>query len=223
MLQLQRSSKSGSRHQGFTLIEVMVSLVILAVGLVAVAGLITGMVKLGARARYENIANVLASEKLDSLNQWPSSEVGGAVVADANIAVAGQSAAVTCAGTCGALAGPSVCAAGDDYCDMVTVNEASGADYETQTTIVNGVPTTITVVHTGSGCVGTPAACGVANPPGGGSTFTRRWLITWDPSIASVGGGNTVANSVRRITVLVTSNDASFKPPVTFQMSMVRP
>lgn len=211
MSQLQRSSKSGSQHQGFTLIEVMVSLAILAVGLVAVAGLIAGMVKLGARARYENIANVLASEKLDSLNQWPSTELNGAVVADQNITPGG------------ALGGPAVCAAGDQWCDMVTVNEASGADYETQTVVENGVPTQITMVHTNGGCVGTPAACGVANPPGGGSTFTRRWLITWDPTITSVGGGNTVANGVRRVTVVVTLNDASFKPPISFQMSMVRP
>lgn len=211
MSRLQRSSKSGTRHQGFTLIEVMVSLAILAVGLVAVAGLVTGMVKLGARARYENIANVLASEKLDSLNQWPSTELNGTVVADPNITPGG------------ALAGPAVCAAGDQWCDMVTVNEASGADYETQTIVENGVPTQVTMVHTNTGCVGTPAACGVANPPGGGSTFTRRWLITWDPTITSVGGGNMVANGVRRVTVVVTLNDASFKPPISFQMSMVRP
>jgi type IV pilus modification protein PilV len=201
------------KPKGFTLVEVLVSLAILAVGLLSVAALIGSTIRLGARSRFENMANVLASEKLDSLNQWPSSELNGAVVADPNIA---------CPGTCGALAGPAVCAAGDQYCDMVTVNEAGGADYETQTTVVNGVDQTTTIVHTNTGCVDTPANCGVANPPGGGSTFTRRWLITWDPTITGAGG-NTAANGVRRITVSVTLNDASFKPPVTFQMSMVRP
>jgi hypothetical protein len=44
-------------------------------------------------------------------------------------------------------------------------------------------------------------------------TFDRRWVIEQDKPVAGV----------RRITVLVTLRDLTVQPPVTFQMSMVRP
>jgi type IV pilus assembly protein PilV len=204
-----------ARPKGFTLVETVVALAVLAIGLTGVAAMIGNTLRSGTRARYMNVANVLASEKLDNLNQWPSTEVNGTVVADANVAPGGS------------LNGPVVCANTDQYCDMVTVNEASGADYETQTAMVpNGAggytAQTTTIVHTSSGCVDTPANCGVGAPPTGGSTFTRRWLITWNPTILTSGGTATAAG-VRQITVVVTLNDATFSPPVSFQMSMVRP
>lgn len=189
-----------ARASGFTVIEVLISIAILTVGLLGVAALIGATIATGGQAKDMNIANVLASEKLDDLNRWPS---------NATQVAAG-----------GSLAGPATCAAGDNYCDQVTVSEASGADYETQT--AGGVTTTI--VHASSGCVDTPANCAVPDPAGGGgSTFTRRWLITLNPSITSPGGAAMTATGTRRITVLVTLVNASSKVPVTFQMSMVRP
>lgn len=194
------------RAGGFSLLEVIVSLTILSVGLLAVASLISSTSASGTRARYTNLTNVLASDKLDNLNKWPST--------DPNVDCSSA--------TCGSLSGGATCASGNIYCDTVTVTEAGGADYETQTQEVGGAPVTTTIVHTSSGCVDTPANCGVANPPGGGSTFTRRWLITPNPTISSAAGSTTVTGA-RRITVLVTLNNASINPPVTFQMSMVRP
>lgn len=186
------------------MIEVVVSLAILAVGLMGVALLINSTVVTGTRARFMNMANVLASEKLDNLNKWPSS--------DPNVQPGGT------------LNGPAVCAGGDIYCDEVTVSESSGANYETQTQVdASGALVASTVVHTNTGCVDTPANCGVAAPPGGGSTFTRRWLITANPTITSLAGASSIVTGARRITVLVTLNDRSLNPPVTFQMSMVRP
>jgi hypothetical protein len=44
-------------------------------------------------------------------------------------------------------------------------------------------------------------------------TFSRRWVIEQDQPVAGV----------RRITVLVTLMDRTVQPPLTFQMSMVRP
>ena len=120
------------------------------------------------------------------------------------------------------MAGPANCAAGDDYCDQVTVSELSGANYETQTQIVNGVSVTTTIVHTNNGCVDTPANCGVPNPNGDGNTFTRRWLITASPVITDTGGNPSTVTGARRITVLVSLTQAG-KLPVNFQMSMVRP
>lgn len=212
-------AQAGTNESGFTLIEVVVSIAILAVGLLSVAALIAGTLKAGTRARYMSMASMLASEKLDSLNKWPSGDLP-------NSATTAQSAAPTDPNIWpgGSLTGGPTCATNDTYCDQVTVSESSGADYETQTQIINGVATTTTIVHTASGCVGTPATCGVAAPAGGGATFTRRWLVTANPTITSVSGGATAtATGARRITVLVSLNGGTFNTPVNFQLSMVRP
>ena len=182
--------------------EVVISIAILSIGLLGVAALVTSTMKTGTNTRYVNMANILASEKLDSLNKWPNG--------DLNVAAGGS------------LTGPSTCAAGDDYCDQVTMTEASGADYETQTQIINGASVTTTIVHTSAGCVDTPTNCGVPSPAGAGSTFTRRWLITSPFTVTSAGGTTTTVNSAERITVVVTLDDV-VQNPVTFQMSMVRP
>lgn len=190
------------------MIEVLVSIVILSIGLLGVALLISTTAASGTRARYMSMANVLASEKLDNLNKWPTSETS----CDQNV----------CPG--GSLTGPAICAAGDTYCDQITVNEATGIDYETQTQMVGSpaVPVTTTIVHTSAGCVDTPANCGVPAPPAGGSTFTRRWLITADPTVTSSAGTATITGA-RRITVVVTLNNQAANQGVSFQMSMVRP
>ena len=210
---MAKSLRRSEQPYGFTLIEVLVSIAILSIGLLSVAALMGSTMNLGTNARYMNMANVLASEKLDSLNKWPSNDPN-----------------VSCAGTCGSLAGPAICAAGDAYCDQVTMNESSGANYETQTQIVNGNPVTTTIVQTNTGCVDTPANCGVANPAGG-SIFTRRWLITTPVTVTSstgtvttiTGPGVAPDNGPRRVTILVILNNKQTQPPVTFQMSMVRP
>ncbi len=208
MSQRQPSSNNATnRFSGFTLIEVMVSIAILAVGLLGVAALISSTMSSGTSARFVNMANVLASEKLDGLNKWPAS--------DPNVACATT--------TCGSLTGTATCASGDAYCDEVTMTESAGADYETQTQIVDGTAQTTTIVHTNTGCVDTPTNCGVPDPTGGGSTFTRRWLITMSPTISTAGGATATVTGSRRITVIVNLNDLSVQPPVSFQMSMVRP
>lgn len=206
MSQRQSYTSKTKRAEGLTLLEVMVSITILSIGLLAVALLVSSTMQSGTQARYMNMANVLASEKLDNLNKYPST--------DPNVA---------CAGTCGALTGPATCAAGDDYCDQVTVNEATGANYETQTQVVNNTPQTTTIVHTAIGCVDTPTNCGVAPPAGGGSSFTRRWQITANPTITAVAGGTTTITGARRVTVRVNVNGQSGASAVSFQISMVRP
>lgn len=198
---------------GFSLIEVIVSLGILAVGLLGVAALISSLISTGSSARYMSIANVLASEKLDDLNKWPCNDgVGNVITCDDNVNPGGS------------LTGPTVCAANDPYCDQVTVSEAGGADYETQTQYdASGNLQTATIVHTSAGCVDTPANCGVAAPPTNGSTYTRRWWITSDPQITAADGTSATVTGARRITVVVTMNGRPANSPVSFQMSMVRP
>ena len=194
---------------GFTLIEVLVSIAVLSIGLLGMAALVSSSLVFGANAKYMNMANVLASEKLDNLAKWPST--------DPNVAPGGS------------LGGPASCAVGDTYCDQVTVSETSGADYVTQAQVVFDPVTntskavTTTIVHTSAGCVDTPVNCGVPNPNGGGSSFTRRWLITANPVITSAGGAPTTVTGARQITVLVSLVNNRAKRPVTFQMSMVRP
>ena len=56
-----------------------------------------------------------------------------------------------------------------------------------------------------------PAPCYTSPPLG--MSFDRRWVIEQNQPVAGV----------RRITVLVTLADKTLYPPVTFQMSMVRP
>jgi prepilin-type N-terminal cleavage/methylation domain-containing protein len=201
-------SNNGKRAgaPGFSLIEVVIAITILSIGLLSVALLVSGTLSSGTRARYMNMANVLASEKLDGLNKLPST--------DPNI---------FCTTTCGALTGPSICLSTDIYCDQVTVAEASGADFETQTQTVNGNPVTTTIVHTSAGCVDTPTNCSVATPSSSASAFTRRWLITVNPTITSTAGSPATATGLKRVTVVVSLDNAPATAPVNFQMSMVRP
>jgi type IV pilus modification protein PilV len=237
MCQLQPSNSTRSSQSaaacGFTLIEVLVAMAVLAIGLLSIAALIGGTLEAGTRARYMSMASILASEKLDSLNKYPSGEVTvtTATTQYETATAQGQDPTDGNLWPGGSLNGSQTCAANDQYCDEVTVSESSGADYETQTQMVMNPgsnpptfsPVTSTIVHTNTGCVGTPTACGVPGPSGGGSTFTRRWLITADPTITSLAGASVTASETRRITVVVTMNTNVFSTPVSFQLSMVRP
>src|SRR5438270_6350210 len=181
MSQQMRSINPKARSRGFTLLEVLVSMAIMTVGLLGVAALIGSTLATGTQARYMNIANVLASEKLDNLNKWPSN--------DPNVAAGG------------ALAGPANCVAGDAYCDQVVVSELSGANYETQTQVVNNVATTTTIVHTNSGCVDTPVNCGVPAPNGNGAG--GGFYINGNASItlAATTGGDGTTNPTQTYTI----------------------
>jgi type IV pilus modification protein PilV len=213
MSQRKSRIKKSRATAGFSIIEVMVALSILAIGLLGVAALIGSLISVGGQTRYASTANILASEKLDDLNKWPCND--------------GDSNVITCddnLSTGGSLTGPSVCATGDTHCDQVTVSEAGGADYETQTTYdAEGVAQVATIVHTNTGCIDTPTNCGVPAPTASGSTYTRRWLITADPTLTASDGTTATATGSRRITVVVTMNNTPANAPVTFQMSMVRP
>lgn len=199
------------KNAGFTLIEVLVSIAVLTIGLLGMAALICSTVVFGTNAKFINMANILASEKLDSLNKWPST--------DPNVAAGGS------------ISAPAVCATGNLWCDEVTVSQTAGATYETQTQKVfdplnpNNPPTTLTntIVHTSTGCVDTPAVCGVPAVPSQGSTFVRQWQITLDPDITNAAGATTKVVGARRITVLVTLTNQPTRTPVSFQMSTVRP
>jgi type IV pilus modification protein PilV len=212
-------TSAAKAHAGFTLVEVLVSMAVLAIGLLSIAALIGGTLQAGTRARYMSMASILASEKLDSLNKWPSADTAGTTSTAMNADPTDEN--IWPGGT---LSGGESCGTGTaaTFCDQVTVSESAGTDYETQTQWVSGNPVTTIVVHTAAGCVGTPAVCNVPTPTGG-PTFTRRWEITGNPTINAVGGGSATATGTRRITVLVTLNNTSTSNPVAYQLSMVRP
>jgi type IV pilus modification protein PilV len=61
------------RQAGFTLIETMVSIAVLTVGLLSVAALMSQTADTSAHSRYLSTASMLASEKLEDLSRFPSS------------------------------------------------------------------------------------------------------------------------------------------------------
>ena len=240
------------KPDGFTLVEVVVSISILAVGLMGAALLMSTTYKYSVRSRYMAEAAQLASEKLEDLNRYPAVIVPvgnvNVVEPDEHIFVpsgsntcglAGAScvgsitAALTCTGvgqcTPVAAAAPLQINAGDagaggtespgasliSYSDSVYISTSNtaglnGALQETFQSATGANPyTTLTFSPNGT----TPVPSKSATAPTVGETFDRRWVIEQDQPVAGV----------RRITVLVTLMDQTIYPPVTFQMSLVRP
>jgi type IV pilus modification protein PilV len=60
------------RQAGFTLIETMVSIAVLTIGLLSVAALMSQTADTSAHSRYMSTASMLASEKLEDLSRFPS-------------------------------------------------------------------------------------------------------------------------------------------------------
>jgi len=191
---------------GFTIVEVLVATFILIVGLVAVAGVVGSTLGSTARSEYMTQAATVATEKLEDLNRFPST--------DANVAVTSGSTA----GSLTSDAQQSVSVNGVtetvNYYDEVYFSPSVGALQETESSI-NGAGTTqyTTISYTPDGQISTSAPSSTAPSSAGTINFERRWIIE----------ANQPVSGVRRITVLVTLLNQSVQPPVTFQMSMVRP
>jgi prepilin-type N-terminal cleavage/methylation domain-containing protein len=196
--------KSGSR--GFTIIEVLVASVILLIGLVAAAAVVGSTLGNTSRSEYMTQAATLATEKLEDLNRFPPS--------DANIAVTGGTSAGSL--TSDDLQNVTVNGATQavNYYDEVYFSPAEGALQETTTSFdANGNVQYSTISYTPDGTM-SQSAFTTTPPSGAGSiSFKRRWVIDLNQPVTGV----------RRITVLVTLQNQSVQPPVTFQMSMVRP
>jgi|GEM_PF-4886177 len=78
------SRRKASREDGFALIEVMIAIVILAVGLLGLAALLAQLTGTTTQSRYLGAEVMLASEKLEDLNQRstndPALTAGGDLV-----------------------------------------------------------------------------------------------------------------------------------------------
>lgn len=246
-----RARRQRTAAQGFTLLEVLVSIAVLSIGLLAASLLMSTTFKSSVRSRYVAEAAQLASEKLEDLGRYPAQISNDIVYPDAHIFVpSGQtcqitssttgsscvgsiSPALTCAsqGNCtfnaisstyspltitadetgagGTLANSAGTVA---YSDAVYLSATNGVVTETYQTASGSTPNYATLTFSPNGQTPTITNSSSA-PSAGGETFDRRWVIEQDQPVAGV----------RRITVLVTLMDQTVQPPLTYQMTMVRP
>jgi type IV pilus assembly protein PilV len=193
------------RESGFTILETMVAMVILAVGLLAIASLFAKTTTSSNMSRYMSTQSLLASEKLDDLNRLPAADPAVAVPAGATAGslTADTSQAVTV----------GVVTENVDYFDNIQTSATNNGISETSTSVnAGGATTYTTVTHSPNGVVTQAPATTVAPvAPPDAITFKRRWIIEKDVPVVGV----------KRITVVVTVTDVSKTVP--FQMSMVRP
>ena len=226
-------------EEGFTLIEVMFAVLILFVGLSAMAALGYLSMARGRQARYISVAETLATEKLEELAQYqaaaPQICMAGNDTSEGlltnSIATAQASGAynVTCSGANTALF--------VNYYDMVSIDFLSGSDCINPSsgcfseTVWNGT-NYISSYHAPDGTIPGPGGNTVTNSTApSNTTYLRTWKIEYSPTVGS--GGATTVNGTRRITVLVTNLDQSVAASgsanpthatlgPSFQMSLVR-
>jgi type IV pilus modification protein PilV len=107
------------------------------------------------------------------------------------------------------VAGGSLAADTANYFDNVQISVDNGLISETTST--TGVSTSY--VQAPGGNITVTQGAGLPAPTSDTLTFDRRWVVL----------ANTPINGVRTVAVLVTAKGQFIQPPVTFQMSMVRP
>lgn len=205
----QRLDVDSSR--GFTMVEVMVAILVLTIGLVALSSLATATLSGTENARFAGLAANLASEKLEDLNRWPywdpnvyasSGTTAGSLTSDAQASVTSQGVTETV-----------------NYYDNVYISDTNssstvetGAITETVLGLVNGTETYTTLTHNPDGTLhqtqSTSPPAAIPNAIG----FHRRWVIEMDQPVTGV----------KRLTVQVTLTNQFIKPPVSYQMSLVR-
>lgn len=214
---MSQCNRSLTDEKGFSLVEVLVAVTVLTVGLLAGAMLAARTMNGVKRSKYMSLASTLASEKIEDLSRWQPDNPQ-VCVPTAAATVGSLTTDVLQTTTCPL---PSTASATVNYSDDVNIalmipgagsacpDPTAGCFAETVSSLVAGVVTYTTVYESPSG--GLPVTTTSTTPPTG-STFHRRWMLE---SATPVVG-------TRRLTVLVTLNDPTVNPPVTFQMSTVR-
>jgi type IV pilus assembly protein PilV len=153
-METSQSLRKPRAQRGFTLIETMVAILVLTIGLVGTAALMSQSVNMGAHARFVSTAALLASEKMEDLDRFPDN--------DPNLA-----------------AGGSLGADVANYSDSVQISSNNGNINET--TVSAGATTLYTQKPDGTVVV-TPGAGLPAVTPDL-LTFDRRWQITANPTV----------------------------------------
>jgi Tfp pilus assembly protein PilV len=197
----------------------MVAMVILTIGLMGAALLMSNTYKFSVRSRYMAEAAQLASEKLEDLERYPVNDEHVTVMGgDQTCGIATESCEGTL--TLGSDNPATITTSGGSftvyYYDSVFLSAANstalyGTLQETYQTAGGASPSYSTLNFYLNGQ--TPSVTTTTTAPTTGETFDRRWVIEQDQPVTGV----------RRVTVLVTLMDKTINPPVTFQMSMVRP
>lgn len=200
------SRRSEAPSRGFTLIEVLISVFVFAVGLVTLGSLAALTLNGSAASRYRGMASTFASEKLEDLNRWPTMDPHVCVstgVTVGSLTSDSQAVSVTCNGITDTV----------DYYDDIAIADTSGQVCETVSSVVSGSEVYTATCHTPGGTT-TTSTSGSSNAIDVGAiAFHRRWTIE---------GGQPITG-VKRITVLVTLENGYMNPPITVQESTVRP
>jgi type IV pilus assembly protein PilV len=153
-METSQSLRKPRSQRGFTLIETMVAILVLTIGLVGTAALMSQSVNMGSHARYMSTAALLASEKMEDLDRFPSN--------DPNLTPGGNLAADTVG-----------------YSDSVQISSSAGNINEA--TVVSGTSYLYTQKPDGSVTVTAGAGIPAATPDI--VTYDRRWLITANPTV----------------------------------------
>jgi prepilin-type N-terminal cleavage/methylation domain-containing protein len=189
--------------RGFSLVETLVAMLVLSVGLVALGSLAAQTMTGTARSRFLSVA---ATEKLEDLNRWPTFDPNlyAAPASTVGDLASDQSANVTSGGLPAELV---------NYYDDVEISDSTGAISETVSQVVAGATSYETTSRNPDGTITTSNSTSKTAADANAVSFHRRWTIEMDQPVTGL----------RRVTVLVTLNNSYMRPPVNFQMTMVRP
>jgi hypothetical protein len=192
----------------------MVAIAVLTIGLISVAALATTMLATGKRSKYMALASTLASEKLEDLSRY-SNDQPEVCLPTGSATVGSLTADVLQTTTCPTGALQSIA-----YDDDVSISfgnttgdcpNQGGCFAETTTSASAGNTQYQTTYHSPDGRITTTAPTTTKSSQM--MTFHRRWLIE----------GDTPVTGTRRVTVIVNLTGNIVNPPVSFQMSTVRP
>lgn len=207
------TSKARRAAKGFTLIEVLFSILVLSIGIMALASLVAQMQNGTERSRFLSLASTYASEKLEDLNRYPtwdphvcvpSGSTAGSLTSDVQNTV-GEGPTTPSSGTV-ACSGSSETV---DYFDDVQITNNNGQLCET----IGASPSYTTTCHMADGTMSSNTSTTATSQETGTVSFHRRWTIEMDQPITDV----------KRVTVLISLNNGFLTPTVSYQMSMVRP
>jgi Tfp pilus assembly protein PilV len=207
-MEMSLSHNKTRRASGFSLLEVVIAVFILAFGLLAVAGLMTQMSVSTNTSRSSGMEVLLASEKLEDLNARGLSDPF--ITPGGNLGADGSTQSVTYAGVSYVV----------PYSDVIQVS--SGADASAGGDIIEttawtdsgGNPQYTQTTHSPKGQATVTTTAGTAPTATGDMLiFHRRWLIEKDVPVSGV----------YRVTVWVQLQPALAAAGKPFQTSMVRP
>jgi prepilin-type N-terminal cleavage/methylation domain-containing protein len=176
------SRRKRNPNSGFTILEVMVAILVLTIGLVGTAALMSTTVNSTARSHLMSTAALLASEKLEDLGRFDKNDTpvqaGGSLAADTT-----------------------------GYFDQVQISVDNGQINETTTT--NGTTTAYTQTPT-SGMVVTPNA-GLPAVTSDTLTFDRRWIITNNSPTTGVRTVTVLVTALTQAVVHGTQSQVTFQ------------